>query len=366
MTAGPDPTASAESAPWLSPWPAASLERVPHCLVCGSGERQVMHRELVDDSFRIAAGHWTLYRCTQCRCAWLDPRPDRASIGSAYGNYYTHAIDDGAGRKPPASGLRRLRLALFNGYTNARYGTQREPASRFGPWLMRLAGRHRQRLDAAFRYLPRPRPGQTLLDLGCGNGDFLLAAREAGWTVHGIDPDPQAVEMTRQRGLDARVASLDTLANLPERFDAITLSHVLEHLHDPAQTLADIHRLLRPGGWLYIDTPNIDSRGAARWGVHWRGLEAPRHLVLFGMDGLLGLLGRSGFRDMQIKRRTVVRKFIYLSSLRMQQGHSPYARHPRKLPRMMSLALKYLPVSARHDEFLTLLARRTDDSADSC
>jgi 2-polyprenyl-3-methyl-5-hydroxy-6-metoxy-1,4-benzoquinol methylase len=365
MTTAPDPTASAEATPWLSPWPAASLEPVPHCPVCGSGERQVMHGELVDDSFRIAAGHWTLYRCAQCRCAWLDPRPDRASIGSAYGNYYTHAIDDGASRKPPASGLRRLRLALFNGYTNARYGTQREPASRLGPWLMRLAGRHRQRLDAAFRYLPRPRPGQTLLDLGCGNGDFLLAAREAGWTVRGIDPDPQAVELARQRGLDARVSSLDALAELPERFDAITLSHVLEHLHDPAQTLADIHRLLRPGGWLYIDTPNVDSRGAARWGVHWRGLEAPRHLVLFGMDGLLGLLGRTGFRNVQIKRRTVVRKFIYLSSLRMQQGHSPYARHPRKLPPMMRLALKYLPVSARHDEFLTLLARRTDNPAGS-
>lgn len=59
MTAAPDP-ASAESAPWLSPWPAASLEPVPNCPVCGSGERQVMHRELVDDSFRIAAGHRTL------------------------------------------------------------------------------------------------------------------------------------------------------------------------------------------------------------------------------------------------------------------------------------------------------------------
>ena len=234
-----------------------------------------------------------------------------------------------------------------------------------GPWLMRLAGRHRQRLDAAFRCLHRPRPGQTLLDLGCGNGDFLPAAREAGWTVRGIDPDLQAMEVTRQRGLDARVSSLDALASLPERFDAITLSHVLEHLHDPAQTLADIHRLLRPGGWLYIDTPNIDSRGAARWGVHWRGLDAPRHLVLFGVDGLLDLLGRTGFRAVQIKRRTVVRKFIYLASLRMQQGHSPYARHPRKLPLMMRLAMKYLPVSARHDEFLTLLARRTDDPAGS-
>jgi hypothetical protein len=83
------------------------------------------------------------------------------------------------------------------------------------------------------------------------------------------------------------------------------------------------------------------------------------------MDGLLGLLGRSGFRDVRIKRRTVVRKFIYLSSLRMQQGHSPYARHPRKLPLMTRLALKYLPVSAQRDEFLTLLARRTDDPADS-
>lgn len=91
-------------------------------------------------------------------------------------------------------------------------------------------------------------------------------------------------------------------------------------------------------------------------------LEAPLHLVLFGMDGLLG---RIGFRHVRIERRTVVRKFIYLSSLHMQQGHSPCARQPRKLPPMIRRALKYLPVSARHDEFLTLLARRTDDPAGS-
>lgn len=350
-----------DTAPWLSPWPPASLEHVPLCPVCTACERQVMYRELIDDSFRVAAGYWTLYRCEQCGCAWLDPRPDRDSIGEAYGTYYTHGVDDETARKSAASGLRRFRLALFNGYTNARYGTQREPASAWGPWLLRLAGRHRQRLDAAFRYLPRPRPGQTLLDVGCGNGDFLLQARDAGWTVRGIDPDPKAVQAARRRGLDACEGSVDTLADMPDRFDAITLSHVLEHVHDPVRTLADIHRLLRPGGHVYIDTPNIDSRGAARWGIHWRGLEAPRHLVLFSMDGLLGLLGRAGFGHVRIKRRTVVRKFMYLSSLRMQQGRSPYSRHPRKLPLGMRLALKYRPVSARHDEFLTLLARRADE-----
>lgn len=323
-----------------------------------------MHPALVDDSFRVAAGSWTLYRCERCHCAWLDPRPDRASIGSAYGSYYTHGVDDNAARKPAIRGLRRFKLALFNGYINARYGTRREPASPLGQGLLQLARRHRQRLDAAFRYLPKPRAGQTLLDVGCGNGDFLLDARDAGWIVRGIDPDPRAVQTARSRGLDVHETSVHALADIPDRFDVVTLSHVLEHVHDPVQTLTDVHRLLRPGGWLYIDTPNIDSRGAARWGVHWRGLEAPRHLVLFSPDGLLGLLDRTGFDRVQTMRRSVVRKFMYLSSLRMQQGQSPYSPHPRKLPLMMRLALKYRPVSARRDEFLTLLARKADKPSD--
>ena len=349
-------TVSESDLPWHTSWPADELEHVPVCPVCGGAARQMLHENLVDNVFFVAPGHWTLYRCAQCKNAYLDPRPDQASIGKAYGTYYTHAAGEtrtGSGNSGP---LHRLKLRLSNGYMNQRYGTRREPASQSGRWLAKLLPRQRQRLDVEFRYLPKPRVGQTLLDIGCGNGDFLLNAREAGWSVTGIDPDPKAVAVATQRGLDVSVGSVESLTGWSGCYDAITLSHVLEHVHEPRLVVQAIHRLLKPDGVVYVDTPNIESKGAQFWGKNWRGLETPRHLVLFSLQGLVGLLKAGGFENLKIKRRTAVRKFVYLSSLRMQLGKSPNGRDPAKLPLLLRMRLKYAVTRAEQEEFLTLIA----------
>ncbi len=350
--------AAPDATPWQAAWPAGELERVPTCPVCHGATRELLHEDLIDNSFFVAPGHWTLYRCTQCKNAYLDPRPDKTSIGKAYGTYYTHASSETRAGSNRTGAMRRLRLKLLNGYANQRYGTQRHPASQWGIWLARLLPRQQQRLDVEFRYLPRPGPGQKLLDMGCGNGEFLSNAREAGWDVTGIDPDPKAVAVAKQRGLDVSVGSVESLIGMSSCLDAITLSHVLEHVHEPGLVIQAIHRLLKPGGVIYIDTPNIESKGARFWGRNWRGLETPRHLVLFSLDGLLGLLKASGFGNIEVKRRTSARKFVHLSSLRMQLGKSPNGIDPARLPLMMRLKLRYSVTRAEHDEFLTLIARK--------
>lgn len=349
-----------ESTPaWHAPWPVDALESVPVCPVCSSTTRESLHRDLADNVFFVAPGRWNLYRCTHCHSAYLDPRPDEASIGKAYGIYYTHTTDVPQNRSDASGVVRRLKLALANGYVNSRYGTRREPATELGVWLAKIWPLQRQKRDVAFRYLPKPRPGQRLLDIGCGNGDFLVNARDAGWDVVGLDPDPKAVAVALQRGLDVRAGCLDLFAAESSCFDAITLSHVLEHLHDPTQLIHAVHRLLKPGGVIFVDTPNIESRGARRWGRNWRGLETPRHLVLFSQAGLVDMLKAAGFQCIEAKRRTAVRKSIYLGSLRMQLGKSPIDPHPSRLPLLMRMRLTWPVVRIRDDEFLTFVARKS-------
>ena len=346
-----------QSAPaWQQPWPPGELEQLSACPVCSSTARELQQQDLVDNAFFVAPGRWTLYRCTRCRSAYLDPRPSEASIGKAYGVYYTHSVDR-ARTTPDKPGIvNGLKQALNNGYVNSRYGTRRQPASRLGVWLAKLLPSRRQRRDAEFRYLPKPRPGQRLLDIGCGNGDFLVNARDAGWDVVGVDPDPKAVAAAKRRGLAVNMGSIDLFAGQSDCFDAITLSHVLEHLHEPAQFIRAVHRLLKPGGVAFVDTPNIESRGARRWGRNWRGLETPRHLVLFSLAGLVGLLKASGFDNIEAKRRTAVRKSMYLGSLRMQLGKSPYDPVPARLPLPMRLHLWWPVTRVQDDEFLTFVA----------
>ena len=343
---------------WRESWPVDELERVPACPVCEDTERDLLLGNLVDNAFFVAPGRWSLYRCRHCASAYLDPRPSEASIGRAYGVYYTHTVDGARETRSQRGAVRYLKMALTNGYLNSRYGTRRQPASGLGVWVAKMLPLRRQKRDAEFRYLPKPKPGQRLLDIGCGNGDFLANARDAGWTVVGIDTDPKAVAIAKQCGLDVSVAGIDLFTGESGCFDAITLSHVLEHLHDPRQFIHAVHRLLKPGGVIFVDTPNIESLGVRRWGRNWRGLETPRHLVLFSQAGLVGLLKAAGFEDIQAKRRTAVRRSLYLASLRMQLGKSPDGSEPRRLPLLMRLRLTWPVARAQDDEFLTFLARK--------
>src|SRR5208337_943273 len=182
-------------------------------------------------------------------------------------------------------------------------------------------------------HLPKPRRGQRLLDIGCGNGDFLVNAQEAGWFVSGLEPDPEAAAVARQRGLHVTMGTVDVLANEWNSFDAITLSHVIEHVHEPNLLLQAVRRLLKPGGVAYIDTPNIDSRGAHYFGKNWRGLEPPRHLVLFNPASLIALLSALGFEGIKIKRRTDVLQSMYQQSFSLAMaGRRPPDREPPRLP----------------------------------
>jgi len=122
----------------------------------------------------------------------------------------------------------------------------------------------------------------------------LLRARQLGWQVEGMDFDPKAVEQARARGLDVRSGSIEDYTAFSEQFDVITCNHVVEHVYQPYDLIYAIHRLLKPGGLLWIETPNIDSEGHAHFGA-WRGLEAPRHIAIFSHKALVELLHQVSF-----------------------------------------------------------------------
>src|SRR5208283_4697550 len=113
---------------------------------------------------------------------------------------------------------------------------------------------------------------------GCGDGRFLALMRDAGWDVYGIEPDPVAAKVAqRELGTSVTVGALEDAGFPDEAFDAVTLSHVIEHVHDPVALLAECRRVLKPDGSVVIVTPNIRSLGHQKFQSLWRGLEPPRH-----------------------------------------------------------------------------------------
>lgn len=269
-------------------------EAVTACPACGEPRRAVLYEGLRDRLFG-APGTWRLHRCSDCGAGYLDPRPTATSMASAYESYYTH-------EETPAATPTGLQRRLRNGYLNTRYAYDLEPAAPLGRIVVPMLPGRRAAADRHVRRLRRPHRGASVLDVGCGNGAFLVEMRAAGWDVRGVETDATAVGRARERSLQVHEGTLESAGYQPASFDAVTLNHVLEHLHYPVATLRRCRELLRPDGVVWIATPNLVGRGHRRYGRSWRGLEPPRHLAIFTPLALERAFERAGLRLVEFER----------------------------------------------------------------
>jgi SAM-dependent methyltransferase len=169
-------------------------------------------------------------------------------------------------------------------------------APKFQGYLLRVARRRVRALERATGL----RRG-SLLDLGSGTGEVLLAARDRGWRAQGVEPEHTAAQMARDRGLDVIVARLQE-AGLPERsFDVICAFHVLEHQPDSRKFLETMARWVRPGGFVAIEVPNWQSMQRRRLGERWSGLRPHEHLVHFTPTTLAAAFRAAGIEPVSVR-----------------------------------------------------------------
>ena len=224
-----------------------------------------------------------------------NPRPVGARLRRHYPSQYSDCLV-GARGPGPQRWRDRLRDAVLQAY----YGYGRTPVSRSRRLL--LAGAYLwMRLVARYdRYLCWRGQGRVL-DVGCGRGAYLAELRRHGWQVTGLEPSPTYSQVARdQFGLTVHTATVPGWCAHGERFDLITLWHVLEHVDDPFATVSDLRGLLAPGGLLVAEVPNIAGWAARRFGPDWYHLDLPRHLHHFTPTTLQRVFRRVGFRSMRL------------------------------------------------------------------
>src|SRR4051794_14411250 len=140
------------------------------------------------------------------------------------------------------------------------------------------------------------RPPGRLLDIGCGRGDFLVAAREAGWDVVGADMVDAAAAVARERhGLDARTGTLADAGIEPGSLDVVAGTHLLEHMVEAVEFLVEVRTLLRPGGHVFLEVPNWRHPLRVREAGKWRHLHPYEHVTHFTARTLRDALRRAGF-----------------------------------------------------------------------
>jgi 2-polyprenyl-3-methyl-5-hydroxy-6-metoxy-1,4-benzoquinol methylase len=269
------------------------LEVVPLCDLCGSSSAAVLFP--TRDRLHGLPGTFRLVRCEGCGLVRLSPRPTPDQLGLYYPDegYLPHkpgAFTQGSDDRAMGGVRDAVRDEVLRGlgYPKPRH-----------PWIRPLTTVARRpllrRISFDWAGFPPYVEGGRVLDVGSGNGFFLAMLRHHGWKVQGLDLSASAAEMTRREsGIDVHVGEVTDDVFEPEQFDFIHMSHVIEHVPSPTIALARVRELLRPGGLLYIETPNIASLGARLWGRYWFALDSPRHLWLFTPETMSRALRESG------------------------------------------------------------------------
>lgn len=309
-------------------WPAHGLESVSACPACGTPRRRLLHGGLSDRLFG-APGVWTLWRCGGCATAYLDPRPSADTVGLAYTDYFWHQPPEEREREPSGA-VEWVRRAMRNGYLRRALGYDLQPASGALGAVAAAVPDVASALDRWVRHLRREAPAPRLLDVGCASGEFLLQMRALGWDVHGMDIDDAALEQARGAGLSAFHGTLEAPAGeiAAGGFDAVTLNHVLEHLADPVAALRSACELLRPGGVLWVATPNLRSLAHRMFGRDWLSLDPPRHLVLLSAETLVAAFGAAGLTDVTRPRPARNLRSVVAPSAALASGADPHAPPP--------------------------------------
>ncbi|MFM8914134.1 MAG: class I SAM-dependent methyltransferase [Flammeovirgaceae bacterium] len=267
------------------------LETIDNCPLCNhthfTTRLEVKDHTTSGESFQIA-------RCDSCGFVLTNPRPTADAIHQYYQSdkYISHTGGNNS---------------LFDRvYILARHFTLR--------WKLATITRYQ--------------PVGTILDYGCGTGDFLNHCQQHGWLVEGVEPSTDARAKAEQ--LIGKTLNLSLPIHGKTTYDAITLWHVLEHIHDLQKTLTDITARLTPSGTIFIAVPNHTSPDAKEYGSYWAGYDVPRHLWHFSKDTMSTLLKKTGLKIVAIQPMKLDAFYVSLLSETYQNPNQPKWVHALK------------------------------------
>lgn len=226
----------------------------------------------------------TILRCRSCSQIYQWPLPSREEIAELFRRLYTV----GEGEVPELRGYYQF------GFDDA---PDNPLVQLYDRWLDAIERHHA--------------PGR-LLDVGCGTGLFLVAARRRGWEAIGIDASREATAFARTSfGCEVHTGDFDEL-DATERFDVVTMWDIVEHSRAPVTLLEVARRHLRPGGLVALATPNqrniLDDVGSALYHLSGGRITGPlekqyvsQHFLYFTPDTLGAALGRAGLAPLELR-----------------------------------------------------------------
>lgn len=233
------------------------METLHECPGCG--HKHIKFRYLVRDHFQ-SGEDFRISACYSCGLLFTSPRPSAIEAGKYYQSeeYISHS-----------NKTRGLFASLYQFARKQNLKWKRNHVSAYST------------------------PG-SIIDIGCGTGEFLAIMKSSGYQTIGIEPDEGARNLAIQNhGLDIRTE--EALTDLPDASqDVVSLWHVLEHVHELRKRISEIHRLLKDGAYAFIALPNPSSYDAEYYKEYWAAWDVPRHLYHFNASTVIELFSQNG------------------------------------------------------------------------
>ncbi len=268
----------------------SSLIHYRTCPVCGSAD---IHLRLSAKDHTVSGETFSILHCNNCTLRFTQDVPDSGAIGPYY------------------------KSEAYISHTNTSAGL-----------INRLYQSVRKRTLASKRKLVEKSTGMrtgNLLDMGSGTGAFVHEMSQSGWNVTGLEPDAGA----RETGLSTFNVKLEDTDRFYEleagSFDAITMWHVLEHVHDLNGYVAQLRDLLKPDGRLFIAVPNYTSPDARVYKEHWAAWDVPRHLYHFSPQSMQRLMDKHGLQILQHKPMWYDSFYVSMLSSKYKNGKTSLA-----------------------------------------
>ena len=165
---------------------------------------------------------------------------------------------------------------------------------------------------------------KSILDVGCGTGEFLLTCKKNGWNISGVEPSKNAKKLANAKLFKSDtskiVENIEVLSN--QQFDVITLWHVLEHVPNATEYISKLKMLLKPSGVLIVAVPNFKSFDALYYKKYWAAFDVPRHLWHFSKEAIHQLFSIYNFKVVKILPMYFDSFYVSLLSEKNKTGNS--------------------------------------------